>query len=110
MPNSKKSKQKTVKSVKFVEGSDNVFRDLGFDEVEAVNLMARTKLMIAIEMTIKDRGLTQAQAAKIFGVGQPRVSDLFKGKIDRFTVDMLMTWLAKLGKQVTISVDDEDVA
>ena len=75
-----------------------------------MNLLARTKLMIMIEQTIKQRKLTQQQAAKLLGVGQPRVSDLFNGKIDRFTVDMLMNWLAKLGKQVTIRVDGKDVA
>jgi predicted XRE-type DNA-binding protein len=110
MPNSKKSKRKTIKGVTFVEGSNNVFRDLGFEEAEAVNLMVRSKLMMTIEAAIRDRGLTQQEAAKLLGVGQPRVSDLFNGKIDRFTIDMLMKWLAKLGKQVTIQIDGQDVA
>src|SRR5271156_4526099 len=106
MRKSKKSIKKTVSRVTFVEGSDNVFRDLGFPEAEAINLMARTELMITIEKVIKKRGLTQTKAAKILGVGQPRLSDLYSEKIERFTVDMLMNWLAKLGKHVTIKVDD----
>jgi predicted XRE-type DNA-binding protein len=110
MPRSKKCIKKEVNGVSFIEGSDNVFSDLGFPYAEAVNLMARSELMMAIEKVIKDRGLTQRQAAKILGVGQPRVSDLHSGKIERFTVDMLMRWLAKLGKQVQISIVEAEVA
>lgn len=110
MPNARKMKQKTVDGMTFLEGSDNVFRDLGFPEAEAVNLLARSKLMMAIEQAIKERGLTQTEAAKFLGVGQPRLSDLYNGKIERFTVDMLMKWLAKLGKHVSIKVEDQEVA
>lgn len=111
MPKSKAMKKKTIDGKTFLEGSDNIFRDLGFPETEAVNLLARAELMMAIEKAIKERSLTQTEAAKVLGVGQPRLSDLYQGKIERFTVDMLMKWLAKLGKQVTIKVDDhEDVA
>jgi predicted XRE-type DNA-binding protein len=102
--------QKTVNGVTFVEGSDNIFRDLGFSDAEAVNLLARSELMMAIEKTIKERGLSQTEAAKLLGVGQPRLSDLYNGKIERFTVDMLMKWLAKLGKNVTVKVEGQDVA
>lgn len=110
MPKSKSMKQKTVNGVTFLEGSDNIFRDLGFPETEAVNLLARANLMMEIEKAIEERGLTQTAAAKLLGVGQPRLSDLYKGKMERFTVDMLMKWLAKLGKQITITVADRDVA
>ncbi len=110
MPNSNKSRERTINGVKFIEGSDNVFLDLGFEEVEAVNLMLRSKLMMRIEQIIQEQGLTQVEAAKILGVGQPRVSDLFNGKLERFTVDMLLRWLAKLGKRVTIQVDGKEVA
>lgn len=115
MPNSTKRGKKSMRTkiingVKVIEGSDNVFRDLGFPETEAVNLMARSQLMIAIEDVLKKKKYTQQQAAKVFGVGQPRVSDLYSGKIGRFTVDMLMKWLAKLGKEVTIIIDGKEVA
>ncbi len=110
MSSSKSMKEKTVDGVTFLEGSDNIFRDLGFPEAEAVNLLARSNLMMAIEKAIKERGLTQTEAAKLLGVGQPRLSDLYNGKAERFTIDMLMKWLAKLGKQVTIKVTDQEVA
>ncbi len=110
MGNSKSYKKKKINGVNFIEGSDNIFRDLGFPEAEAVNLLARSRLMGRIKEILDKSHLTQIEAAKILGVGQPRVSDLYNGKIERFTVDMLMKWLAKLGKQVTISVDDLEVA
>ncbi len=103
-------KTSIINGVKIIEGSDNIFRDLGFSEPEAVNLMARSHLMIAIEGILKKKKYTQQQAAKVLGVAQPRVSDLYNGKIGRFTVDMLMKWLAILGKEVTIHIDGQEVA
>ncbi len=107
---SKSMKTKLINGLKIIEGSDNIFRDLGFPEEEAVNLKARTKLMIAIEEILNKNKYTQQEAAKILGVAQPRVSDLYNGKIRRFTVDMLMKWLAKLGKEVTIKIDGREIA
>ncbi len=106
MPNSKEMKQKTVTGMAFLEGTDNIYRDLGFPEAEAVNLLTRAKLMMTIEKTIKEKGLTQSEAAKLLGVSQPRLSDLYNGKLEKFTIDMLVKWLSKLGKQVTINVAD----
>jgi predicted XRE-type DNA-binding protein len=110
MPNSKEMKQKTVNGVTFLEGTDNIYRDLRFSEAESANLLARAELMMTIEKTVKERGLTQSEAAKLLGVSQPRLSDLYKGKLEKFTIDTLVNWLAKLGKQITISVADQDVA
>lgn len=110
MSNSKSIKRRTVDGLSFLESSDNIFRDLGFSEAEAVNLLARSRLMMAIEKTIKERGLSQTEAAKLLGVGQPRLSDLYHGKLERFTIDMLMKWLAKLGKQVIIKIENQEVA
>ena len=66
--------------------------------------------MIEIEETIKSKGLTQAQAAKITGVAQPRIAELFSSRIDLFTLDTLVKYLNKLGKEVTITVVDGEVA
>lgn len=82
----------------------NVFRDLGFDAEEAENLKVRADLMVALTKLIEARGLTQAAAAKLFGVTQPRVSDLIRGKIDRFSVDTLIAMLGAAGAEVTVSV------
>ena len=53
-----------------------------------------------IEVVLKERKLTQVDAAKLFGASQPRVSNLLKGRIDKFTVDTLVNWLSKLGRRV----------
>lgn len=82
----------------------NVFRDLGFSREEAENLKIRTDLMIQLSKLIEARRLTQAQAAHLFGVTQPRVSDLVRGKIDRFSIDTLVAMLGRAGVRVQIVV------
>ena len=84
--------------------SGNVFRDLGFSEEEATNLKLRSDLMIRLSKLIDARGLTQAQAADLFGVTQPRISDLVRGKIDRFSIDTLVAMLGHAGVRVQILV------
>jgi predicted XRE-type DNA-binding protein len=67
--------------------------------------------MVQIKNIIEERRPTQDQAAKLVGVRQPRVSALFTGRIDDFTIDMLVKWLNRLGKQVIVTVKDKpDVA
>jgi predicted XRE-type DNA-binding protein len=65
----------------------------------AANMKARAELVIAIAEHIRSKKLTQA-AVKLFGVSQPRVSDLMRGKIDLFSVDSLMKMLATAGVRV----------
>lgn len=102
--------KKTVNGVTHLVGSDNIFRDLGFPEEEAVNMLARSEMIIQIKNILDERKLTQTEAAKLLGVRQPRVSALYTGKLNDFTIDMLMKWLTILGKKVTIHIEDEDVA
>jgi predicted XRE-type DNA-binding protein len=83
----------------------SVFDDLGFDDAEASNLKIRAALMLAIEQELDKQGLTQAQAAKILGVAQPRISDIRRGKMQLFTIDALVKMLAKLGKPVSFLID-----
>ncbi|MBM3779514.1 MAG: XRE family transcriptional regulator [Acidimicrobiia bacterium] len=84
--------------------SGNVFRDLEFSEEEATNLKLRSDLMIRLSKLIDARGLTQAQAADLFGVTQPRISDLVRGKIDRFSIDTLIAMLGHAGVRIQIVV------
>jgi predicted XRE-type DNA-binding protein len=84
--------------------SGNVFRDLGFGVKEAANLTLRSDLMIQLSKLIDSRGLTQAEAAALFGVTQPRISDLVRGKIERFSIDTLVAMLGNAGLKVQIVV------
>lgn len=89
---------------KLHRSSGDVFTDLGFDAEEAQNLRIRSDLMIELTRLIEARGLTQAAAAKLLGVTQPRVSDLVRGKIDRFSVDSLIEMLGRAGASVSFMI------
>jgi predicted XRE-type DNA-binding protein len=87
-----------------VVGSDNVFRDLGFPEAEAQNLLLRTDMVAHIRKVIDKLGITQAEAAKRAGVTQPRMNDLVKGRTQKFTLDALVNVAANLGYSVKLSL------
>jgi predicted XRE-type DNA-binding protein len=88
----------------------SVFDDLGFDKEEAANLKIRAALINAIEEQLEKKGLTQIQASDLLGVSQPRISNLKRGKIHLFTIDMLINMLSKLGKPVRLIIDDRIAA
>lgn len=87
---------------KITASSGNVFADLGFDNAEAQVLALRADLMAQVEKTIRARKMTQVAAAKVLGVSQSRVSDLTRRKVEKFSLDMLVTFAAKLGKPASI--------
>jgi predicted XRE-type DNA-binding protein len=91
-------------ATKIRRSTGNVFRDLGFDAAESENLRLRSDLMIVLSKLITGRRLTQAKAAAMFGVSQPRVSDLMRGRIDRFSVDTLVAMLGSAGLHVRLVV------
>ena len=85
-------------------GSDNVFRDLGFPEGEAQNLLLRADLVVHIRKVIEKLGLTQAEAAKRASITQPRMNDLVKGRTEKFTLDAMVNVAAQLGYIVKLSL------
>lgn len=85
-------------------GSDNVFRDLGFPEAEAKNLLLRADLVVHIRKVIDKLGVTQAEAAKRAGITQPRMNDLVKGRTHKFTLDALVNVAASLGYSVKLKL------
>jgi predicted XRE-type DNA-binding protein len=91
----------------FTPSTGNVFEDLGFLPEEAENLKIRSILMGSIRAIIEREKLTQARAAKLFGVSQPRISDLVRGKIELFSIDGLVNMLASAGRHVEVSVHPE---
>lgn len=84
--------------------SGNVFADLGFGPEEAEHLRIRSDLMIALRRLIEDRRLTQAEAARVFGVTQPRISNLVRGRIDLFSIDTLVDMLARAGIRIEVAM------
>jgi predicted XRE-type DNA-binding protein len=89
-----------------VKAGESVFVARGFDEGEAENLRIRTQLMIEIEQYTQAKGLTQQEAANLFDTTQARISNIKTGKIDNFTIDILVNMLSKAGCSVNVSVSD----
>jgi predicted XRE-type DNA-binding protein len=90
-----------------IQGSDNVFEDLGFAPEEATNLKIRADLMLDLRQYVQERGWTQAEAAVFFGETQPRISNLMKGEISRFSIDKLINMLARAGMRVRVEVEKQ---
>ena len=90
--------------MEIIESSGNVFQDLGFSPEEAENLKVRSALIVNVRNVIERRGLKQTEAAELFGVTQPRISDLVRGKVELFSIDCLVNMLAHAGLHVELSV------
>ena len=71
---------------------------------EAASMKARAALMMGLSEVIRQQGITQAEAAALLGVTQPRVSDLMRGKVSLFSLDTLMDMAATAGMAPTIHV------
>jgi predicted XRE-type DNA-binding protein len=82
---------------RIIEGSGNVFVDLGFDPAEAEVMKLRAEVMIRTAQQLKAQGWTQAEAARQLGITQPRVSRLIKGRVEDFSLDMLLTLATRAG-------------
>jgi predicted XRE-type DNA-binding protein len=86
----------------YVVGTGNVFADLGYPRPEEA--AAKAELAHKIARIIERRRLTQAAAAKILGVDQPKISALERGKLSGFSLDRLVRFLVLLGSDVKIVV------
>jgi predicted XRE-type DNA-binding protein len=84
------------------KSSGNVFADIGLPDAEVSLLKA--DLVINIAGLIREKGLTQAQAAKLMGLAQPDVSRLMKGHFSGFSYERIFGFLTALGENVTIRV------
>lgn len=105
-----------TKSAHITHAGGNVFADLGFAPAEADALQVQSQRIISEKLAIKVSLMTeladwieaaqlkQSDAAKILGVTRPRVSDVIHKKAIKFTIDALVDMLARIGKQVQLSV------
>lgn len=82
----------------------SVWNALEDDPVRRENLKLRSEIIRVITETLKDRGLTQQQAAELLECTQPRVNALIQGTIDEFALDMLVNFAHRLGLRVSIEV------
>ena len=87
-----------------IESTGNVFVDLGFDSGEAAILQMRAELMNDLREFIESQGFTQVEAAERLGIAQSRVSDLVRGKWEKFSLEMLITLEARAGRRVALKL------
>jgi predicted XRE-type DNA-binding protein len=83
----------------------NVFEQVGFSPEEAASLKMKSDLHSQIVKAINKRGYTQAELQKRFDEPQPRVSDLMRGKISKFSLETLITYAEALGLRPRILVE-----
>lgn len=83
----------------------NVWDAIADSPEEAANLTLRSDLMEQIEAIIKKNRWTQAEAAKNCGISQPRVNDLLRGRISKFSLDALVNIAARLGRRVKLKLE-----
>jgi predicted XRE-type DNA-binding protein len=86
----------------YVESSGNVFADLGLPNPE--EMLAKAELAIKIAEILRQRRLTQVQAAAVLGVDQPKVSALIRGRLSGFSIERLLRFLLFLGTDVSITI------
>ena len=86
----------------FTPSSGNVFADLSLPHAD--DLLAKAELAAKIIAEIQRRRLTQSQAAAILGIDQPKVSALKQGKLSGFSIERLMRFLLRLGRDIEITV------
>ena len=83
---------------------ENVWDAIEDTPAQAENMKLRSSLMLALKDLIVQSGMRQSQAAKMFGVTQPRISDLMRGRIDLFAIDSLVNMLATAGLRVEMII------
>ena len=87
------------------ERFESVWDAIADTPAEAENMKLRSALMMALKDHIATKGLSQSEAAKLFGVTQPRISDLMRGKIDLFGLDTLVNMVAAAGMRVEMNIE-----
>jgi predicted XRE-type DNA-binding protein len=90
------------RTIKVEEGSGNVFADIGLPDAE--ERLAKAELALRITEAVRARKLTQASAAGLFKIDQPKVSRLLRGQLSGFSTERLMHFLTLLGQDVEIIV------
>ncbi len=85
---------------------DSVWDAIEDSAEQAENMRLRASLMMALEQYVTRNGISQAQAARLLGVSQPRISNLMRGKISLFSLDMLVNMVAAAGLHVEMKISE----
>jgi predicted XRE-type DNA-binding protein len=93
-----------IRRISVEEGSSNVFADLGLPNPE--ERLAKAGLAVRISSAIRARRLTQAEAAHLLKIDQPKISRLLRGQLSGFSTGRLMQFLTLLGRDVEIVIKD----
>ena len=96
---------KNIKDIEFTKSSGNLFKDAGYNRMEAKNLQFRSYLMTALRKYILSKGWSQMEAAERLEVTQPRISNLIHGKIDLFSSGVLIEMLEKAGFEIASTAE-----
>ena len=91
--------------MKRVKTYDSVWDALADTPKQAANLRARAELMQQIAAIVKKRGWTQMEAARQCGVTQPRINDLLRGRVSRFSLDALVNIATAVGRRVHVELE-----
>lgn len=91
-----------AKKIKVTPSTGNVFADMGYENPE--DALTKAKIASRICEILKSKKLTQVAAAKILGIDQPRVSDLIRGRLRRFSTDKLFGFLKSLDQDIEIII------
>lgn len=81
-----------------------LLKNLGYDGEEGTVLLLRIQLLKTVKQEIDQRGWNQDQAAKFLNVKQPRISEIKKLRIDKFSVEQLTKLLHRLDKRISLTV------
>lgn len=107
MPTYSQEIQDKANDARITESSRNIFGDLGLPNPE--ERLLKSDLAIHIDQLIKDKGLTQQQAAQMAGVSQPQLSNIMRGRLSGYSVEKLLRIINCLGRRVEVRISARDV-
>lgn len=89
--------------IESVRSSGNLFEDMGVPDAE--NMKVRAELIVEIRSLMEENGWTQTEAAKRFDISRTRLNDILRGRLEKATIDRLVTMLAAVGRHVRVTVN-----
>lgn len=89
--------------IEIKRSSGNLFEDMGVPDAE--NMKVRAELIVEIRRLMEEKGWNQTEAAAQLDISRTRLNDILRGRLEKVTIDRLVTMLAAAGRHVRVSVD-----